>query len=378
MIVKPFAGSFPDLEVTISDVPVDYASLNAIEVTLSENMHDMLVFEMAGIPTRLVTAYINSAVKVVLSLGNTGFTFAGRVIDVMPVAVTSGGLVNHSPYQTGRIVCLGNSYEMRGGGKKVWTDYTLADIVRDFSEKYKFSADLPTAKLRQSLKVQEAESDWQFLVKEVEANALVATMHGTHLHIFDPYSALSRQRTFTTLTTLRRTKMDAVAYSGQILEFKPRFGERNADGIYKETSVDVVSKGGSLLYTLSSGDGNARFQQRIDGFGSSYEEATKLAEAARRRAYDYEATAQVVGTLSTVPGSVVKVDTYDNADIDGYWYVREVHHRVATGAFITDLTLARNRDNNLVLDGTSPMLLPPAPLHLNGRWEASRRVVREY
>jgi hypothetical protein len=376
MIVKPLVGTFPDMAITISGAPVDYTSINAVEFLLSENMHDGLSIEMGGIPTRAITDYIDAPVLVNITMSGQTHTFTGNVIDVLPVSTTSGGLVNDSPFQTARLICMGASYEMRDNSSLYLVDYSLRDVVERYVDKYKISADVPQDSIRRGSVVQGTRNDWKFLVDEVTRNGYSMTLHGTHLHIFDPYAALSRTGVIISLITLRKTRMDAAPYPGQILDFRGRFGARNSDGKYKESIVSVLTNG--KTFTVSTGDGTSRFKEYPSDYGGTYGEAVKLAEVEKKKAYDYEAQAQVVGVVGIVPGSVVKLDEYDNPQFDGYWYVREVKHRVATGAFLTDLSLARNKEEHLTRDGTLPMRDVPESEFYGGRWVSKRRGVNEY
>lgn len=376
VIVKPLVGTFPDMAISIAGAPVDYNSINAVEFLLSENMHDSLSFEMAGIPTRAITQYDEAPVRVDITMAGQSHTFVGSIVDIVPTAITSGGLLNNSPFQTARIVCMGASYDMRDNSAFSFSNYTLRDVVDRYVEKYKISVELPHDDTRRTAVVQGARSDWKFLVDEVQRLGYTCTLHGTHLHIFDPYSALSRTGTIVSLITLKKTQMDSNTYPGQILEFKGRFGTRNSDGVHKENIISVLGQG--KTFSVSTGDGDARFKQYLESYGSSYGEALRMAEAERKKTYDYEAHAQIIGIVGIVPGSVVKLDEYDNPQFDGYWYVREVKHRIATGAFLTELELARNKNTNLVSDGTPPRRVPPGSEHTGTRWVAARKTTYEY
>lgn len=377
MIVKPFVGTHPDLDIVIADVPVDYESLMAVEILLSENMHDAVSFDMAGLPPRAITDYIDRPVKLSATIGgNQRQQFVGRVIDVSPTSITSAGLVNDSPFQAARISCMGHSYEMRGSRSRVWNDYRLKEVVEQLSETYGFSATLPKVEQRFTLSIQDTQSDWQFLKREVEGHGLAMTMHGTHLHIYDPYQAYSHGMSRASLTTIKATRGDGTAFPGQILDFKGRFGERNPDGRYKETVVSVLA--GNSTFDVSTGTGAARFEERLVEYADTYGEAMRLAESSRKKQYDFEASVTAVGMLGTVPGGIVVVDNYDNGNFDGPWYVRNVKHRIATGAFITELDIARNADSQLVPTNVTAFKEGPAPAFVNGLWTSSMRSVNEY
>lgn len=377
MIVKPFVGTHPDLDILVADVPVDYESLMAVEILLSENMHDSVSFEMAGLPTRAITEYRDRPIKLIASLGgNHRQQFTGRVIDVVPTSITSGGFVNDSPFQSAKIVGMGHSYEMRGDKSRVWNDYRLKEVVELLSELYGFSATLPKIAQRFSLSIQDTQSDWKFLQREVERHGLSMTMHGTHLHIFDPYHAFSHGKSRASLTTVKATRGDGSSFPGQILDFKGRFGERNPDGRYKDTVVSVLA--GNTTFDVSTGTGAARFEERMVRYADTYGEAMRIAEASQKSQYDFEANVTAVGMLGTVPGGVVIVDNYGNPDFDGAWYVRKVRHRIATGAFITELAIARNANSQLFPTNVTAFKDGPAPAFVNGIWTSSMRGVHEY
>jgi phage protein D len=377
MITQPYAAISPTLDIIIDGVPVDYESLMAVEFLLSENMHDAVSFEMAGVPTRALTEYRDRPVRLTASLGgNQRQDFVGRIVDIVPTSATAGGLMNSSPFQNGKLVCMGFSYEMRGSRSRVWNDYRLKDVVEQLSMEYGFSAALPRVEQRYNMSIQDTQSDWQFLVEEVQNHGLAMTMHGTHLHIFDPYGAYSRNTSIARLTTPTATKGDFTAFPGQILDFKGRFGERNPDGRYKETVVSVLA--GGTTFDVSTGSGNARFEERLVEYADTYGEAMRLAEASRKKQYDFEATVTAVGMLGTVPGGVVIVDNYQNADIDGPWYVRSIKHRIATGAFISELEIARNATSQLVTSNMAQFKAGPPPSFYNGLWGTSSRSVDEY
>ena len=112
MIVKSPYGVSPDIEVTIGGATVDYNTMYRVELILEENQHDMLVIEVSGIPPRAITDYYGKPVQLTISTGpRLSQRFNGYVEDVRPVSLTAGGLMNKSPFQAARIVCMGASYQ---------------------------------------------------------------------------------------------------------------------------------------------------------------------------------------------------------------------------------------------------------------------------
>lgn len=385
MIVKPPLGIFPTMNIAIGEVPVNYESMNRVELHLNENMHDMATIEMVGLPTRALTDYINRPVNIDLSIGSArSQRFVGRVVEVNPTATSATGLVNYSPFQEAQVVCLGHSYEMRGSKSRAWAgggSVALRDVVDEFSSTYGLSADIPRTPLVHNMLLQEAQSDWQFLVDLVKRLGYACTLHGTHLHVYDPYKALSRNASFARLLTLRKTRGDAEAYPGSIMEFVGNLAENHPDGRYKDTVITVND--GKTVYDVSSREildisDRPRFTNRVIEYVDSYGEAIRLVEAANKEEYDFCAQAQVVGLLGTVPGGVVVVDSYDNKQFDGYWYVKGVKHTVTSGAFITDLEIARNKNSELKRTNTPSCRPAPAPVYDGSRWRSGRMGVDEY
>ena len=385
MIQKSPYGLSPDLEITIANVAVDYSSINKVDLHLAENQHDLLVFDIAGIPPRAITDYYNKPVYAKIHTGGNFYQeFHGYVEDVRPASRTEFGLMNNSPFQEAKIVCLGVSYIMRGATSKVWANYRLSDIARELCQKYGFSLDVAAdPSIHESL-LQTNESDWQFLSRYAQLLGYSVNVHGTHMHIYDPHKALSRRTSYHVLSTMRKKTNNSITPApGQILEFDGSFSKRHIDGEYKESIVTVVNPDNGMFDVNSrtvapTNNGVPRFPNRVAEYVDNFEEAARRISAVSKEKYDYYATARVLGVAGCVPGGIVSVDNY-NADFDGFWYVRSVKHTVHTSAFHTELELAKNFNSELDFTNTESFRTPPKTVYSNkSGWLAESKAVNEY
>ena len=387
MIIKPPYGVSPNYDLTIGNAQVDYQALNSIELCLEENKHDMLKLEMAGLPPRAVTEYRGLGVRLTFDTG-PGYQdeFTGYVTEVKPHSHTSAGLMNNSPFQDVTIVCMGASFDMRGAKSRPWEETTLGDVARQFAKDYKMSLDAPQNADERvyRLMLQDSESDWQFLVRYAGLLGYSVSGHNTHLHIYDPFLAASRQISYNKLMTSRGSKLDGTAVPGRISDFKGRFTRRHADGVFKNSVVTVQQDDG-LTYDVDSREvfrittGTApRLQDNLSHPVETYAEAIRVINRRSREEYDYEATIEVVGLAGCQPGGVISLDNYA-AEFDGLWYVRGVDHRLASGGFVSTLDVARNVRSELESGTiTERLQSPPQPVWFNNKWQSSKRRYRAY
>lgn len=383
MITKLPYGLSPTLEVAVGNSSIDYNTITRVELFMEDNQHDMLVMEIAGIPPRAITSYYGKPVQVKISTGGNFYqSFYGYVADIRPSSFTGFGLMNDSPFQEAKIICMGVSYDMRGAVSKVWDGYRLSDVARELSSKYRFSVDVPSDEFVHDSLLQTNESDWQFLSRYSKFLGYAMSVHGTHIHIYDPYSSLSRQASYHKLTTLMSDKKNINASPGQIIEFEGTFSKRHVDNEYKESIIPVINQD-ATTYDVSStstsvaNNGLARFKDRIPEYVDNYSEASRRISSVIKEDYDYYADVIVLGIAGCVPGGVVSVDQY-NGDFDGFWYVQAVKHVVHSDNFSTELKLAKNFNSELRLDNTEPFQSPPTPFYEIDRWVSSRARYHEY
>jgi hypothetical protein len=383
MIRKTPYGNSPSIEIVIANAFVDYNTINLIEIHLEENRHDMVVLEMYGIPPRAITDYYNKPVTIEVSNGGNFYhKFYGYVEDVRPSSFTGHGLMNDSPFQTAQIVCMGTSYNMRGSTSKVWNGYKLSDITKELAAKYRFSADVPEDNYVHDNLLQTNESDWQFLTRYANFLGYAVNVHGTHVHVYDAYTALSRQTSYHQLTPLVKGKGRINVHPGQIIDFSGTFSKRHIDGEYKESTIPVLNPDLSM-YDVSSTqlevahNGVARFPNRIPEYVDNYEEATRRINALSKDKYDYYADVTVLGVPGCLPGGVVNIDSY-TSDFDGFWYVSGVKHVIHSDAFYSELNIAKNFNSELRFTNTEPFQAPADPYFDRDTWVSSKAVTHEY
>lgn len=385
MILKKAHGLSPDLSIAIDGVEVDRRSIYGLELLYEESKHDFALIKMAGLPPDAATEYQNAGVRIVLSTGALyTTTFCGYVTEVHTNSQSAKGLMNNSPLQEATLVCLGASYNMRGSRSKVWNYHSLSDVARSLAARYAFSLETPLYTYSYASISQTDESDWQFLCRYAKQLGYEVNVHGTDMHVYDPYAALSRGVSYNYLNTLLSTRGNPTSRPGQILEFSGDFGERFPDGKYKNTVVTVTTDD-NRLYDVTSRDigavtnGGPRYSDRIPDHADSYAEAVNAIDQHRKRSakYDLAASARVTGVANCKPGGVVEVSGF-NGEFDGFWYVSSVRHHVHTDAYYSDLSLLRNKDSQLLESGVQGVGTASTPIYTNGAWAAKRRRVKEY
>lgn len=373
MIPNQKLGASASIQMEVNGASFDYNSISRVEIVLEENSHDMLIVSVSGIAARAVLDYIDVPVmfKLASSVSNS-YEFYGYIVDVRPVSVTSAGLVNNSPFQKAELYCMGASYNMRGATSRNWDRYSLSGIATELAEKYGFSVDVPSLPVYHRNLTQSDESDWQFLTRYASSLGFSVAAHGTHLHVYDPYAAVSRRISYAPLLTLRKMQGRPASIPGQIVEFDASFSTRHPDGLYKDTVVSVLDAEGKA-YDVSTTDvqngnieGEALYVNRRSMVLDSFAEAERAIEAVNKEDYDHYATVLVTGLPGCRPGGTVFVDNYNDPRMDGLWYVQSVKHTAHSSAYMTELSIARNTNSQLVPTG-APAFQPPSDSVLKGR-----------
>jgi phage protein D len=376
-------GASPKFEITINGVEFSYDSLYSIVISLEENMHDVAKLRVAGISPKAITEYLNTAVDIKVWLNaNLKQRFVGTVIEVTPSSITKEGLVNRSPFQDVTIVCMGASYDMRGPRERAWNNSTIADVVRELSRRYKFSADVPKTKSAYPQLIQSNESDWQFLVRYARMMGLAVNCHGTHIHVYDPYKAVGRNTSLHKLTNFRGDSKDSTQYPGQIFEFDGFFLDLRKSGSINKPVIAVAQPDGRR-YDVSWREINRESDRAEDRdlrshwFAESYDEASVVLNAAQKKYYDYGAAVTTVIVPGAVPGGVIDLKEY-LSEFDGLWYVSGVEHTLLTGTFVTEFKLKRNRSSQLIYKPVDLFKEPPDSEWNKDRWQARRALVSVY
>lgn len=384
MIVRGVGGVSPSFEFAIDGVPVDYTSLSSIEIGMSENHHDILRVTMSGLPVEAVEDYRNRTVLLDINTGpNYSEKFVGYVQSVNPKSTTAHGTVNYSLFQTAEVVAMGASYEMRGSRSHVWEGYSLHDLATHLARRHHLSVSVPHSANVYERMVQTEESDWQFLVRIADQMGYRVTCHGTHIHVFDPFQATSRNISQHKLLTRTNTGPSDRLVPGMVQEFSLSARDEYADGDYKDTIVTVMSPDGSSVpFDVSTSeimgkDRPARFQNRLAHPVDNYGEAVRMIKSVGKDQHDMEAEVKCVSMLGCRPGGIVYIDGY-GASLDGMWYVSEVEHRVHEAQAQTTLKINKNRNSDLE-EAVGPSLIKVPDSFFDGTiWRTNKEVYNVY
>jgi len=385
MIINSGNPLSPKTYIAFNGVEVNYRSIQSASLKLSTNMHDVLTITMAGIPPKGITDYIDAAVEMNISSGqNRTQEFRGYVMYVEPESDSRSSIINSSPFQTAKIVCFGVSMNLMGKKQRVWDNVGIKAIASEICSSYHLSLDVLDDSFVLSRVVQAGESDWAFLLRICERYGYSVTVHGTHMHIWDPYKAIGRRPSFEQLVPLTST---AKPRPGGILHFEGTFGYLTPDGYSTEYEMNVLDNSGNLLSvqstyletSLSGVTPRSKFHSSLVESAQTFEEAEKILEAKRKQKFPFTARAQISAGAGIVPGGVVEVVGY-NANFEGLWYVKDVEHVIGGTTYYTNLILGKD------FNTTTKYVVPPVELSqkapdakfVAGEWRASSERVNAY
>jgi phage protein D len=382
MIFKSSHPNSPDVSVILSDVSVDYSTIQSVSVDVHENMHDMATITFSGFLTKGITDYVGAPVYISIGVNESRvIEFYGYVSFIEPVMETRKGLINNSPVQTAVLTCMGASFDMSTDKYKVWENVTLANIVENIAGAYKYSYSVPADRFVWKRLLQNQKSDWQFLKDVCNSVGYYLTTSRTHIHVYDPYRAIARQLPYVELLTVRGAYGDLTNTPGRIMEFRGLFGDVTLDGSVSKYNYVGIDSSGTVVTASTSDDDfsqmgelvERRYTNEVATNVTSIEMLNKLAKASTKQTYPYNATAIVTGVPDPVPGSVVRINNYDSY-FDGYWLVRGAKHTVTRSNYLTELTLSTDSTNGKlpVIQPGSAFQTPPLPVLIGDAWMASR------
>ena len=380
MIRKSPVGVSPNLTIAIGNVPVNYQALMHISMDYQLDRHDVATITMAGIPSSLITEYVGKSVYIKIETGSTYVSeFWGTIQYSKPTHTTSKGMINHSLFQEVVFTCIGCSYAMRGSTTRVWGNITLEDLARTFCDKYGFSLDVPSDPPIFDNLMQSAESDWQILVRYCHNMGYCLTVHGTHMHIFDPHKAAGRLISLHRIST--PISSNVKPHPGQIMSFSGKFARLAADGEYID-AVATVHTGTGVVYDVLTSDvlgksTPAIFSNPMTVTTDNHLQAERLVVSEYKATYDYEAETTVLGAAGVLPGGIINLDKYD-AEFDGLWLVEGVSHDVRSGSFTSTVQLLRNKIDALNDFTVAQFTPPPEPQFISGAWTTTKRLVNVY
>lgn len=389
MIFKTASPISPDVTVAIDSMPVDYLSLHRISIEEHENQHTLMVLDFGGLPPENITDFIERPIRVTIDYPNLdGVDFFGYIMFLEPSSTTNFGLVNDSPFQMTRVYCMGASYLMKSKKSKSWENVTISDIATTIADEYKFSVSVPLDTYRFPRLVQAGQSDWEFLVETIQQLGYSMNVTGTHLHIWDPFKALSRSLSFAVLKTINGLAGDVSPSIGQVLRFEARFGAVTTTASRTPDTIHVLDSGGNIITVSSSltdevsglGDSlKSQFTDTLVKNATSFEMAKRLVSGNLRKKFSVSATVDITGNPTIRSGGIIKLDKYDSK-LDGFWYVKGAKHTVTKSELISVLDIVTDGTTNLnpTINSTNTFKNPPTPTLLRNHWVSETHYVNIY
>lgn len=253
MIFRTASPVSPDVEIAIDNVPTNYLSLQRIVIEERENTHSLVVLDFTGLDPEVLTMYIDKPISLTINFDSASTTsFNGYIAYLEPTSRTKDGLVNNSPFQITRLYCFGASYVMRSKKSQAWENVSISDIATNIASTYRLSVSVPNDSYRFPRLVQAGMSDWAFLVMACSRLGYSCIVRGTHIHIWDPYKAIGRSISYTTLRTIRGNEGNVNPTLGQILNFDARIGAVSTSGSRTPDTLHMLDKNGTVLSIQSS------------------------------------------------------------------------------------------------------------------------------
>jgi phage protein D len=386
MIAKSNNPLSPDTVITIHGVEVDYTSVVGFTLTLEEGKHDVCAIRVRGLHPKAITDYIDAPVRVSLSSGpGRRQEFCGYIMYVEPTSITKAGFINQSPFQEANLVCFGVSMLMKETVSRVWNNLSVTAIAQFIADKYSFSIDVKKSTYTFPRIVQAVESDWAFLNRVAEMYGMRMSVHGTHMHLWDPADSVGRRPSFMRLLSTRKN-LDAVP--GTITKFNGSFGYVTPDGAgatYQVASIDstgkitTTSNGVMVESTLSGQPRLTKFNHLVSETPQNIAEAELQIKSQTLKQFAFNATIEIIAGAGVVPGGIVFLDEY-NSNFDGIWYVKSVQHEHMGSNYYTTLSVGRdyNATNTFDLPNVEIADLPPDPVFVNNKWQSSDKRVISY
>lgn len=382
MIFKSASPLSPDVTISIDNVPTNYIQVQRIVIDEEENYHTLVVVDFSGMAADLLTEYIDKPIRITItSNGVTGVDFVGYIMFLEPTSVTNDGLVDGSPFQITRLYCMGASYIMKSKKSKSWENVTISDIALAIANSYKLSVAVPKDSYKFSRLTQTNQSDWSFLVEVSKKLGYSVSITGTHIHIWDPYTLLSHNISYSVLQNISGNFGDVSPTSGQILKFEGRIGAVTTTATRAPDTLHILDKDGNLVSVSSSlsneisGFGDlleSKFTNTLNNNVDNYEMGKRLVNGALRSKFSNTATVMITGSPEIHPGGIVKINKY-NSKLDGFWYVTASKHELTKSELITTLKIATDGTSvdTPIYNKTEIYTEPPAASLIDDSWVSS-------
>lgn len=387
MIRKDFFNEGVILDVTVRGGNVSDSSIVAVDVSYSEDKHDMATITYAGFPASSITGYVG--LPVYITFGNNEAnkkSFYGYVAYVDAGAYSRMGAVNKSLIQEAKVVCMGTSYDMKTIGNNIYKNTTIEKLVKTIARKYKFSYSVPNNKFVIPTIAQQNQSDWETLVSEINKFGYRVTGTNCHINVYDPFSGYFHKQPITELES-PGSVAGKNRKPGSILEFKGTFGDSTPYGDSDQYVINTLDTRGktiqssttSLLGTRLGRKVKNRFTHNVSTQSYSKEHLNQIMRGYNLNSFPYYAEVIVSGVSTPIPGSLVLVKNYDSR-FDGYWVVESIEHSINTDHYITKLFI--KTDSTIDTSGTfvnEPQYKkPPKSVLLQSRWSTEVEMAYVY
>lgn len=373
----------------IGSAPFASKNIQKINVSFSQNQHDVAIVELVGVPSNYISEYIEKPVHIYISIkGGKATNFYGYVSHAEARSVTHEGTVNNSPFQIIRMVCFGSSHVLRSTNTLSWDNITLETLVSEIAREYRLGYSIPRDNYVFKRLVQTEESLWRLLVKTCEQLGYNITMTNSHIHIWDIDKSLARQTSYTILRSVQVKRGDYNPYPGDIVSIESTVGTPDVAKQSGDKLLSYVDEHGKVIsvdaFQLTQNDSlgtptASRFDNKLVVNVDSFEKATRYIQSKIKASYSQFADAVVYGDPSISPGGIVRVDGY-GGDFDGFWYVMAASHELMTDTLLTTLRLIKKGSYSVLpkFPTVQRYLNPPMPVLIKDKWVMQTEYVNVY
>ena len=380
MIITNTASDSAIITVDIEGGTVPTTQIGNVELTFSENKHDIATVTYGGFPGMAVVAYKGLPVRITIGNNEANIIeFTGYVAYVEVESLTRMGTVNDSLIQMAKVVCFGSSYQMKPLRNTTYSKKTIKQLTESIAAKYNFSYSVPNNNYVFPVISQQGISDWELLVNTATQIGYSVTAHNTHLSVYDPFSFYVKSAPITILRTLEADE-GREKTPGNIYEFNGFFGDITPQGEAVDwtlKSLDNLGKESKVSSTQSTPSGlgtklPSRFTHELTINTTSKASLEQYVRKYNRDSYGMTAVVKVVGISTAMPGRLVLIDSY-NSEFDGYWLIEEATHHLNEKHYITTLKIKTDSINRtpLTLIKEAPFKNPPPSKLSNSLWKAT-------
>lgn len=387
MIRKDFFNEGVILDVLVHGGNVSDSSIVSVDISYTEDKHDMATITYAGFPASAITGYVG--LPVYISFGNNEANkkaFYGYVAYVDAGAYSRMGSVNNSLIQEAKIVCMGTSYDMKTISNSAYKNITIPKLVKTLARKYNFSYSVPINDFVIPVVAQQNQSDWELLVSEVNKFGYRVTATGSHINVYDPFSGYFHKQPITELESMGSVSGRS-RKPGSILEFKGTFGDVTPYGNSHHYDVNTLDKKGKTITSSTSNLSGTklgkkvknRFTHNIFTQSPSKSHLNQMTRGYNLNSFPYYAEVTTAGVSTPIPGSLILVKNYDSR-FDGYWIVSSVEHSINTDHYITKLCIKTDStiDSAGTLVNEPQYKKPPKANLVKARWVTEKEMAYVY